>query len=55
MLKVNTVIITSNYNYIFQFQYSSECTAEDFDGFKYRFVEWFDMIEKDETSLDYIR
>ncbi|KAL5262221.1 hypothetical protein ACHWQZ_G007813 [Mnemiopsis leidyi] len=32
-----------------------ECTAEDFDGFKYRFVEWFDMIEKDETSLDYIR
>lgn len=32
-----------------------ECTAEDFEGFKYRFVEWFDMIEKDETPLVYKR
>ncbi|XP_063683329.1 testican-2-like [Bolinopsis microptera] len=32
-----------------------DCTAEDFDGFKYRFVEWFDMIEKEDSPSDYKR
>lgn len=33
----------------------TECLSGDFDAFKYRFVEWFDMLEKNDVPSHYKR
>lgn len=44
-----------NINYDHAGPCEEECDAEDFEAFKYRFVEWFDMIEKDQLPNEYLR